>query len=183
MVSYADEFDNLHTEWVLSRGLRSIYDISRAETFAQRHQLLDHKIPTAATDFLHEAFVCCNFMILQSDSSSTATSIYQQPNKLLDCDPDLGPEKAWKWSHPDDSRAELSKEEEYASERACGYVFWDEERLERSGLLDNDWVDTIIKTEESVSAMAPTLEEEMESWHARSALFWQGVLGYWEKGE
>lgn len=178
--SCVDEFDDPYTESILSRGLRSIYSLSRAETYSQRHQLLGCKIPNATTEFLHDAFACYNHMVLKSDYLATANRRPQQPSMPFDSDPDLGPERAWKWSHPDESRTEFSNEAEYVFERACGYVFWDEERLVRNGLLNTHWIDTTIEMEESVAALVPTLREQQESWKARSALFEKRILGYWK---
>jgi hypothetical protein len=181
--SYVTEFDDLYTEWVLSRGLRSIYNVSRAETYLQRYQLLGCNIPNIANAFLHEAFENYDFLLLEPDDSTNCNERSKQPNPPFYNDPDPGPEKIWKWSHPDEVRIGLSKEMEYRPERACGYVFWDEERLDKTGLLDEDWADIIIETEEEITSMAPTFEEEQQSWEARSVSFESGILGYWEKGK
>ncbi|KAH8650971.1 hypothetical protein BGZ60DRAFT_388725 [Tricladium varicosporioides] len=181
--SYVDEFDDLYTERILSRGLRDICNISHAETYLQRYELLGCNMPNIANEFLHEAFVSYNSFLLTPDGSTSAIKRSKQPSTPFYHDPNLGPRKIWKWSHPNESRIDLAKEREYMSERACGYVFWDEERLDRTGLLDKDWADTIIETEEKINSMAPSFKEEQQSWEARSALFKKGIRGYWEKGK
>jgi hypothetical protein len=180
--SYVTEFDDLDSEWVLSRGLRRIYNVSRAETYLQRYQLLGCDIPNSANAFLHEAFAYYNFLLLKPDSTN-GNETSKQPNPPFYDDPDPGPKKIWKWSHTDELRIGLAKEMEYRPLRTCGYVFWGGERLDKTGLLDEDWADIIIETEEEITSMAPTFEEEQQSWEARSVSFESGILGYWEKGK
>ncbi|EMR62597.1 hypothetical protein UCREL1_10477 [Eutypa lata UCREL1] len=100
------------------------------------------------------------------------------------------PEKAWIWSHmhaygDDLEKAEIAMSNEIYrwAERACGYVFWSEERLDKTGLLDRDLVDTPIRVKEEILEMSPTFEEQNESWKAREALWANGIRGYWDKRE
>ncbi len=145
-----DQFDDADTEWLLSRGLRFNYNVSRAETYAQRYQLLGCDIPKCTFSFLHEAIFSYGFLLLASNNPTSPKKMPKQPSKPFYNDPDPGPERIWKWSHETESRIGLSKEVEYQSERACGYVFWDGERLDRTGWLDNNWDDMVIEMVEEI---------------------------------
>lgn len=66
-------------------------------------------------------------------------------------DPDSGPYDAWLWAHPADE--EDSGTWNYQSDRSdlrqWGYVMWDRDRLEASGIFEKRWED-VIRTEEQL---------------------------------
>lgn len=59
-------------------------------------------------------------------------------------DPDTGPQSAWRWAHKDVSpdfskRSGFVLGESQTPLRECGYVFWDQERLDRWQLMRHPW--------------------------------------------
>lgn len=54
-------------------------------------------------------------------------------------DPDPGPESAWRWAHRDSRPNRCVCSHIAKPLRSCGYVFWDQERLQRWHLFDHPW--------------------------------------------
>ncbi len=179
---YVTEFHSEHTEKILSWGLRKIWKIAHAETYADRYELLGPDVPAARFGFLHDAFVDHNPGLLGVDGAVGSDEAAKQDIVLYN-DPDAGPEKVWTWSHKMEERFGVVKELEYKSMRDCGYIFWDEKRLDGTRLLDQDWLDIDYEAglDDETELVAPSYEEEMQSWKDRSALYRRGIHGYWEK--
>ncbi|KAI1399393.1 hypothetical protein F4819DRAFT_488607 [Hypoxylon fuscum] len=184
-VSLAREFlHDKHVEWIISRGLRFIYNFYHAETDSQRLQLYCCDKPGTAHHFLGAAFSHYKSHQVLEARAAASKKISKQPSMPFYNDPDPGPERIWRRSHEPfwPLTTDFAQEEEYTSERHCGFVFWDERRLTSTGWLNKDWArDEIIVDEwELVYEETPSWEEEEESWNARSALFQKGILGYWD---
>ncbi|KAI5859877.1 hypothetical protein GGS23DRAFT_614708 [Durotheca rogersii] len=137
--SYVVEFDDPFTEEILSGSLRGILDLVCAETYERRYEPLGCDVPAAPSLFLHEAFKEYNFLLLKHDNSTYAgdSFISAGDDAVIERDTappyrgleDTGPEKIWKRSHQDESRALLAKEPLYKSMRECGFVFLGREEV------------------------------------------------------
>ena len=190
-IHYVDEPGDHYTAPILSRGLLGIRDVGLAETYARRHELLFRKdLPESSFRFLDQSF--SSYDESQRDAMNSASSGVdtQRLLKPFYDDPDTGPERIWSKSRLIDDWTILHKEyannDYYRSERACGYVFWDEQRLQGADWFDRDWdgwdPDHLIKVEEEIEINSPSLEEVDYSRKIRKELRHQGLKGYWEKG-
>ena len=190
-IHYVDEPGDHYTAPILSRGLLGIRDVGLAETYARRHELLFRKdLPESSFRFLDQSF--SSYDESQRDAMNSASSGVdtQRLLKPFYDDPDTGPERIWSKSRLIDDWTILHKEyannDGYRSERACGYVFWDEQRLQGAGWFDRDWddwdPDHLIKVEEEIEINSPSLEEVYHSRKVRKELRSYGFKGYWEEG-
>ncbi len=117
-------------------------------------------------------------------------SIHEQPTAEFFNDPDPGPMRAWHWAYSGFPHPLRYQPNDYTfiPERACGYVFWDEERLVTTGFLDRDCDDIgeemkkYYRKEEEMLLMVPSFEEQRRSVKVREVLFRKGLSGYCDIG-
>ncbi|KAK4033116.1 hypothetical protein C8A01DRAFT_40438 [Parachaetomium inaequale] len=181
---YARDTSDTATEWLLSRGLRSIHDIARATTYDRRYELIGAgtEKPHHAFVFLSEAFDLQHTLI-QEPRPEVVGAAVAGPAGLYE-DPNPGPERFWRWAHPhlqhNDPRARLV-ESRYKPMRDCGYVFWDAKRLDSIGILDQRWADVepAFKTQEDVFLNRPGHMRMKFSGHFRYQAYKKGIRGYY----
>lgn len=106
---------------------------------------------------------------LPTDPSSTAASDSSPAIKAL-----------WRWALGEYAQTTLSSLDQHVSLRACGYVFWDQHRIEKSKLLDYEWEDLEFEVTESVVDNEPDVEVQRQSITNREILFYRGEEGYWD---
>jgi hypothetical protein len=185
--NYAPDSSYAETEWLISRGLRSIHDIARATTYDRRYELIGAgtEEPHYTYFFLYEAFEVQS-RVIDEPRPEVVDATVAGPTGLYE-DPNPGPEKFWRWAHPhlqhNDPKAKLVGPR-YKSMRDCGYVFWDAKRLDRSGILDQRWADvrTTFETQEEVFLNRPGHMGMRFSRQFRLEAYKKGIRGYYPPG-
>ncbi|KAI9780859.1 MAG: hypothetical protein M1839_006486 [Geoglossum umbratile] len=192
-IDYADEIDNGFIQRLLADGLQRLHDITTADTYEARYKLLESRdlcgapygepggyVPCCVLEFLHEPLQECHNQ-LNGSSLEEKFMGWLCPRTSLPFfnDSDVGPEKALQWGHARGFSLGHVDEEFINQDvnwpiRAWGYVFWNLERLNASGILENEW-DWKDPRESSGSSD----NELLESWEAREAVYRRGITGYW----
>jgi hypothetical protein len=157
---------HLYTNMLIGQGVRAVDRIARAETYERRHEVVGAGNGPPGAAIFPSGF-------LNHSTSNYQLKFYQ--------DADLGPEKFWRWS-----RQELFRPQslvqwatpgglEYKPTRDCGCVFWDEERLDNTGLLARRWRDVAMFNADYRLFRRTKLRSVMD----RSALYHMGIRGYY----
>ncbi len=105
--------------------------------------------------------------MLQPDTSRVAGENKATMPGNISIDPDQGTEKFRKWS-----RLRWPREARHKLMRDYGCIFWDEERLEGTGLWGRDFLDISysFETNGDIALSAPYFKEAQRSWKIRSDL-------------
>ncbi|KAJ4292875.1 hypothetical protein N0V88_005533 [Collariella sp. IMI 366227] len=179
--TYAVELGHPGVEGLLERGLRSVFDIAHAETYARRYELIGTGalMPDSKNKFLLSAFRKYRYSVLSTPPGSAWTET------VFPLDSDQGPERFWIWSHKhwlghpeEERRMRVVAQDGHENMRNSGCVFWDEERLDDSGILGRDWVD-LGASDDAIRSAAPSREDQIETWRERMELYMKGKRGYW----
>ena len=180
-LDYASSPDNDCTAAVLSRGLLHISAVSRANDYASRRMFFPVKsgLPPWVGPFLCESFEAHEDRMWNFETSRSPPPFY--------ADSDAGPETTWFRSHDlDHGTFACANDRLFTPERACGYVFWDLERVQGAGWFDHDWHEhyhgAFIEFEEAIESNEPSIQEMHHSRAIREELEKWGFKGYWEKG-
>lgn len=181
-VDYGARIDSPYIQQVLSHGLTTICNVARAETYEDRHRILESKgCPSRMILFLygglqHRIWHRDTFL---SRNATTGESEFVDP-RPFHADPDSGPEDAWQWAHAGEAWPSPPYEKDRHSLRRWGYVLWDSARLEANGIFENTW------TSHGQTALARIhLEHEWQredrekSWERREKIHVSGGRGWW----
>ncbi|KAI3323322.1 hypothetical protein HD806DRAFT_544087 [Xylariaceae sp. AK1471] len=156
-VEYCGEVDAPEMQHVLSRGLAKLHAIAGAETYEERHQVLDaYEIPDRTSEFLHDDFQYANkpnddiwFQGLTPEEEALLTG---QP---FFADPESGPVDIWRWAYDDQTWSSWVYQHYQHDLRQWGYVMWDRSRLEAVSIFQKpfDWEEgrrySILRLEEA----------------------------------
>lgn len=93
---------------------------------------------------------------------------------------DAGPEKAWRWAHQDEvsslgEEGGFARSSSHVRLRACGYVFWNESRLEEWELMKEpfpevDWDDIAAERERALEARRERIETKRKEFNTTGRL-------------
>ena len=100
----------------------------------------------------------------------------------LDKDPDIGPERAWRWAHHEIYASSFIMAHDNHDLRGNAYVMWDNDRLERLGLCSETCASP---PEEHVYKMRSRTEVEVmeRSFVERTNIWIRGGRGWWAEGD
>ncbi|CAG9994012.1 unnamed protein product [Clonostachys byssicola] len=154
----------------LFKGLVAIKRVAAAKTYAEQQKLFNN-IPGTRRLNLHRALKEVNY----KGSTTEDASI---PGPSASEDYNQGPFAAWKWAQklePLTNRAML---------RSLGYAMWDQERLDKLGILqEQEWQPQCL-VRDSLPIDSPvrevTDERWLASWRERSRIHEQGGTGWWD---
>ena len=115
-------------------GLAFLHQLITEETYEKRYQLLQ-PTPQMLYEFLFEGLLGSNknyqdwkpLRLLTEDEERIRV---RQP---LDKDPDIGPERAWRWAHHEIYASSFIMAHDNHDLRGNAYVMWDNDRLEPFG--------------------------------------------------
>ncbi|KAI0379665.1 hypothetical protein F5Y04DRAFT_127420 [Hypomontagnella monticulosa] len=144
--SYPWQLGNNDIECILSRGLRGIYNISRAKTLTERRKVLGPDFPDPRGEFLHDAFRRYHSPQMKLIYLATDYETFRQQYPPFYNDSDPSPEIVFRWAHNLEDMWGAGNWIHIRS-RANGYVFWDKERIDGTRFLWLEWIDTQMVTE------------------------------------
>ena len=99
----------------------------------------------------------------------------------LDKDPDVGPERLWRWAHHEVSALWFIMSQRNHELRAQAYLMWDNNRIEKLGLFSNMYS---IPPEEHYYERSRIEFELMErSCLERKRIWMRGGRGWWTEGD
>ncbi|KAK2773081.1 hypothetical protein CKAH01_13625 [Colletotrichum kahawae] len=189
-VRYAYDYDDGRVEWLLSRGLGYVNRVLHATSFHERWLLFGgRKVLEHDCNWLYQTFETYKNLFVANRIGWMPSKTRCVKSDEIAVDESISPvEKIWEWSHGEyyeDSgdgrvRHDVAMEDSFRSLRACGYVFWDEERLKRIGWFDQNVDDLELDVGEEIYKSSPSLRLEIRSWIIRSNLFREGKTGYWD---
>ncbi|KAJ2978822.1 hypothetical protein NUW58_g7373 [Xylaria curta] len=145
-VDYTNCFDSPEMQSVVSRGLAKLYEITGAETYAERYQALDvDTLPYYSCELLCESLESLDEdwdgILLEELTPETEKTHVKQS---LFNDPDSGPLDAWRWAHSQESRERWVYQKDRRELRQWGYVMWDRARLETADIFQGSWTDVLV---------------------------------------
>ncbi|KAI1347768.1 hypothetical protein F5Y01DRAFT_307292 [Xylaria sp. FL0043] len=118
-VDYAQSMDAPRIQYVLSLGLKKLYEITRAETYEDRERILcSGGLPPQLIYFLYEGFRAATRKIVVYD-----TGVHVRPPYYHD--QDSGPADVWRWAHYEESWWDWVYQKNRHNLRKWGYVMWD----------------------------------------------------------
>ncbi|OTB13372.1 hypothetical protein K445DRAFT_14044 [Daldinia sp. EC12] len=171
-------FDDAMIQDLLASGLERILQIASAKSYREREALLTvFEMPPGVNNvFLMYYFEGIEELDPEEDD---ALDILEAPAFFPD--EDIGAEQIWRMSlNYDPSRDFAIYDALDWTYRECGYVFWDQERLQALGALTPPWK----PAERSPQNYSPiSLKEVYDSWRERSAIYKRGGRGCWSKGD
>ncbi|KAK6956990.1 hypothetical protein Daesc_002274 [Daldinia eschscholtzii] len=171
-------FDDAMIQDLLASGLERILQIASAKSYREREALLTvFEMPPGVNNvFLMYYFEGIEELNPEEDD---ALDILEAPAFFPD--EDIGAEQIWRISLDYDPSRDFAIYDALDwTYRECGYVFWDQERLQALGALTPPWK----PAERSPQNYSPIpLQEVYDSWRERSAIYKRGGRGYWSKGD
>ena len=176
---------NDYKEHCLSLGFCYPKSLAVAETFDERYELpKDHMVQDS--EFLSS--LICGDGDYRRDQVYLCDLDEKHRKKILNHsfshDPDPGPRSAWAWAY---GKIYLDVPY-YANQtyllRRGGYVFLDNERLCKSGILvKTSWRNWYRPTKERLEEMQVEYEQMEESWEERSKLWQEGYISWYSRGD
>ncbi|KAH6618377.1 hypothetical protein B0J18DRAFT_437206 [Chaetomium sp. MPI-SDFR-AT-0129] len=173
----------------LSHGVLFIYDLTKADSYEARHEILvdayysPHESEACLPEALQEVITpdVSEDTIVAQYSETHLQMIpqlygHQIGNDKVDMDP--GPYRAWREENKDQWLEDSCMHESAAWLRERAYVFWDDDRLRNlpRGFGDSPGERSLGYTEEE-------FEEMLDSFDERSQISLKGGSGYWSKGD
>ncbi|KAI8625206.1 hypothetical protein F5Y19DRAFT_489879 [Xylariaceae sp. FL1651] len=154
-----------------------LYQITEAETYEERYQLLNDDGPSGTAYFLYSV----NDLVNQKTRQHFLGALTPEEESMyikqpFFADPDSGSEEAWRWAHKGESWKRWVYQPNRDVLRQWGYVMWDRSRLETTGIFEEPWEDTGIPEN-------PHHEEEEQrqedSGARRCQIYNSGGTGWW----
>ncbi|KAF5511720.1 hypothetical protein CGCS363_v002560 [Colletotrichum siamense] len=189
-VRYAYDYEDGRVEWVLSRGLVHVNRVLHATSFHERWLLFGgRKVLEHDCNWLYQTFETYKNLFVANRIGWMPSKTRHVKSEETALEDSISPvEKIWEWSHGEfyeDSgdgryRYDMAMEDPFRPLRACGYVFWGEERVKRIGWFDQNVDDLELDVGEEIYKNSPSLRLEIRSWIIRSNLFQEGKTGYWD---
>lgn len=194
-VRYTPEGRMPFVQYLLSRGLKKVYQITQANTYEERYDLI-HPMhyPNTNRNFLRH-WLNRNgrlnnfykpYALMEVGSTDHVNTLWIRP---FFEDPDHGPIHAWRWAH---TRGMQINDQKVIYSPECrlvrqwwAYVFWDHSRLLAAGILSTpfDWRgDLQLGSHMHRQETGRFNAHQRGSWPIRSNIFRYGGRGWWNWG-
>ncbi|KAI2784300.1 hypothetical protein F4815DRAFT_455298 [Daldinia loculata] len=176
-VDFDANIDDKTIQHLLTLGLERILLIASARSYRDREALLriEEMPPKENSVFLSYCLAEINKL---NPYEGDGAAILKAPAFFLD--EDSGAEQIWKISleYAPSRHFAIYNELDWPY-RECGYVFWDQERLQALGALKPAW-----KPAEQLAYNSTVDMEEMQSsWDERTSIYNRGGRGFWSKDD
>ncbi|VUC25879.1 unnamed protein product [Clonostachys rosea] len=179
---------------VMSRGLETLHALHEATSYDEAREILHlgetrHDRPVERRNFLIDRFddldgrqYLGHIGVFDDLPPEVKAKLIRKP---FYPDPDLGPGRVWERVHLSEGiPIGLVAVHQFRHYRRWGYVFWDEERLDKLGAFDERWDDDAscpAAPEDPFLVYWEIHPEEMAASQAlRSKIWKRGGRGYWD---